>query len=485
VSRPSDWYPLAVMDPVAGDPGRVRAAGEEYTAVAAGIAAAAEDLRAIASEMDGGSAAVDEVEAKATRLADTIERAHGRYAVTGEALLTYAGALAHAQELSAAAHDQAVTALWAQDEALASIARWTRLAERATDPAVRDRYLALADDARADLATADARLDQARADLRVAVAQRDGAMGAACAAIRGAMGRDDLHDTLWQDLGGGAQEVGLAVWNGVDEVAAGLAFLAVVLCWVPGVNVSVAALATVAGFAVLLRDSVNLASGNGSTDELRASALGVVTFGVGRFAQEGIRLSVAAARGARGLRVNGVADDGVAAVHATAAGRGAGSPLRAGSAGALTRSHAASLLRSPELWGRMRPSVIVRDTWSDLRGGVDLVRAPGLYRPSSAGHVSRPVEAVSNPVQEYGVEVAKSWQENKLAGAFTAVGNEAAARAVTATVQGGTGRGWIFLSGGVQVVETVCSVEPIVAAASDVSGTCSSPLPERRASGER
>lgn len=302
MTRPSDWYPLAVLDPVSGDPERVRSAGAEYARVARQIEVAADELRAIATEMDGGSGAVEEVRAKASRLADTIERAHGRYAATGEALLTYAGALAHAQALSAAAHAAAVGALQAQDEALASIAWWTRLADRATSPADVQRYRASAEAARTDLALADAHLDQARADLRVAVAQRDGAVDAACAAIRGAMAADDLHDTLGQDIGGGLQESGLAVWNGVDEVATRLAWAAVLLCWVPGANGVLGAAATIAGVVLLVRDSVDLATDHGSADDVRASAVRVATLGVGRFAQRGMELSVAAARGAGGLR---------------------------------------------------------------------------------------------------------------------------------------------------------------------------------------
>ena len=49
MTRPSDRYPLAVFDPVAGDPVAVRAAGEEYVRVAARIEAAAADLRTIAA----------------------------------------------------------------------------------------------------------------------------------------------------------------------------------------------------------------------------------------------------------------------------------------------------------------------------------------------------------------------------------------------------------------------------------------------------
>ncbi|UZN04779.1 hypothetical protein [Cellulomonas sp. S1-8] len=479
MSRPSDWYPLAVMDPVAGDPERVRAAGEEYRGVARQIEAAADELRAIASEMDGGSAAVDEVDAKATRLADTIERAHGRYAATGEALLTYAGALAHAQELSLAAHTTAVTALHAQDEALASIAWWTRMADGASDPAVRDRYLALADDARTDLRSADGQLDAARTDLRVAVAQRDGAVSAACAAIRGAMDRDDLHDTMWQDLGGGVQEVGLHLWNGVDEVATVLAIAAVLLCWMPGVNGVLAAAATIAGVLLLFRDSVDLASGNGSGEDVRASALGVVTFGVGRFAQQGIRLSVAAARGGRTLRQVDMADDaaGVAAHSAAHSSVGAATRSRLDQVAGGLRN--ADVLRSAELWQHMRPGVIARDTWNQLRGGVDLVAAPGLYRPSASGHVSRPVDTVANPLREYGVEVATTWTQHKGAGAFTAVGNEAAARALTATSAGGTAHGWVALSGGVQVVESACALAP-AASADALRDSCSLDVKEVR-----
>lgn len=476
--RPSDWYPLARFDPVSGDPVAVREAGAEYTRVAQQIELAAADLRAIAAEMDGGSDAVDEVEAKATRLADTIERAHGRYAAAGAALSAYADGLARAQELSLAAHTAAVTALRAQDEALASIAWWERMADLAPEPEVRDRYLVLADEARADLHTTDLQLDAARTDLRTAVAERDGAVSAVCAAIRGAMDRDDLHDTIWQDLGGGVQEAGLALWNGVDEVATVLAFAAVLLCWLPGVNGVLAAAATIAGALLLVRDSVNWATGNGSGQDVAASALGVVTFGIGRFAQQGIKLSVAAARGGRSLRASGLADDGVAAVtNPPALAAPAGSLLRAGVRESPTRGGTFSVLRSSELWHHMRPSMIVRDTWTDLRGGVDLVRAPGLYRPSADGHISRPVGDVTNPLQEYRVDVAKTWQENKLAGVFSAVGNDPAARALTATPDRVPGAGWVALSGGAQVVDGFGAVGPVLGKLPDVGDRDSSASP--------
>ncbi|MCC2334537.1 hypothetical protein [Cellulomonas wangsupingiae] len=265
MTRPSDWYPLAVTDPVAGDPQRVRAAGEEYAAVARQIEAAVGELRAIAAA-EGGSLAVDEVRTRAARLAATIERAHGRYAVTGEALLTYAGALAHAQEASLRAHARAVSALHAQDEALVSVAWWTRLAERAADPAVRDQYVASAEDARADLLAADARLDRARADLRVVVAQVDGAVDAARATIRGATVRDDLHDTAGQEVGGRADEGRSAVWSSADEISAGSALLSVVLRRMSAVDVSLGASMTVAEVLTHSRDPADAPTGRSGDD---------------------------------------------------------------------------------------------------------------------------------------------------------------------------------------------------------------------------
>ncbi len=461
--RPVDWYPLAYLDPVAGDPDGIRGAGHEYRRVAWQIAGAADDLRQMSTELaadrDGGSAAVAEVEAKAARLADTIERAHARYVAAGDALLTYADALAAAQEASLVAYDQAVAAVRTQDVALDSIRRWSRLADDADDPQVERRYLGMVDHARTDLAGADTALDTARATLRTAVASRDEALALACAAIRGAMARDDLHDTIWQDLGGGVQEAGLAVWNGVDEIADALTIASVALSWLPGANAVLGAGATIAGAALLLRDSVDYATGNGSAQDVRASALGVATFGVGRFAAKGIELSVAATRGGRAARQLGLSSD--AADVGPGVAQGSGRAVGYGAQALVTRTRATDALRSPVLWSHMRPSTVARDTWQDLRGGVDLVRAPGLYRPSASGHVQRPVDTVVNPLREYRTEVAHTWAEHKGAGVFAAVGNESAARALSATKDGAGALGWATVSGGVQVVETVSAWAPL------------------------
>ncbi|MCC2315313.1 hypothetical protein [Cellulomonas xiejunii] len=470
-----------MFDPVAGDPVAVRAAGEEYARVAARIEAAAADLRAIAAEMDGRAVAVGEVEARATRLADTIERAHGRYAAAGAALVTYADALGRAQELSSTAHGAAVAALRAQDEALASIAWWTRMADQAPDPVVRDRYLALVEDARAELRLTDVQLEAARTDLRVAVAQRDGAVSTACAAIRGAMGGDDLHDTIWQDLGGGTQEVGLSLWNGVDEVAAALALAAVALCWLPGVNGVLAAAATIAGVLLLARDSVNYATGNSSGREVGASALGVVTFAVGRFAQQAIRLSVASARGGRALQHSGLAEQwaggrrGVDQDERGRRGSGGCCPCRRRCA--------------PGCRARWRRCTAIG--CSVAIDGAVRDRARHLERLSSRDRPGQSAWAVSAECEQScgstggrrrqsGAGVRSGGRED-VAGEQGGRGarrcrQRSGGRGLAGMPEGAGTPGWVALSGSVQVVETACGMAPVLTSVA-MKDACSGTLP--------
>src|SRR5690606_38263364 len=161
------------------------------------------------------------------------------------------------------------------------------------------------------------------------------------------------------------------------------------------------------------------------------------------------------------LQSSGLADDAVGSARAASAQRAGLNGARDAYSATAARSGEVSVWRSAELWNHMRPGAIARDTWTDLRGGVDLVRAPGLYRPSASSHVQRPVDAVANPVREYLAELSTTRAQSLTAATYAAVGNEAAARALTA-VEGGTARGWVRVSGGVQFVETVCGLKPVL-----------------------
>ena len=65
-------------------------------------------------------------------------------------------------------------------------------------------------------------------------------------------------------------------------------------------------------------------------------------------------------------------------------------------------------------------------------------------------------------MREYLAELSTTRAQSRAAARYAAVGNESAARALTA-VPGGTAHGWVRVSGGVQFVETVCGLKPVLA----------------------
>ena len=142
------WYPLAWTDPVPGDPVAVRAAGQEYTAVAERIAQAAGDLRTLTAGITQTSQAVEQMQARAAETAERISTAHDRYQATGTALVDYADALDHAQGLARDALDTARRAARAIDTADADVRRWATQALDETDTARAASYEHLAETAR-------------------------------------------------------------------------------------------------------------------------------------------------------------------------------------------------------------------------------------------------------------------------------------------------------------------------------------------------
>lgn len=458
----SSWYPLHHEDPVPGDPVALRDAGEEYHRVAEQIAASADSLRAIAGSAEQRSDAVDEVTSKARRLADQIERAYARYSATGTALVQYAEVLAHAQELSLQAREQAQRAVAVQEAAQEDLWYFQRREHESADEPELARVLGTqVANARASMVRADRELEDARVLLEWARAVRDDAADVARAAIQAVVRADDLHDTVWQDLGGGVHEAGSAVWNGLDEVATALGVLALVLCWVPGLNVALAALATIAGAVVLVRDVVNLATGNGSWAEVGWSALGVVTFGVGRVATKGLRMATDANRAARGVRGARQAEQARRAVDEAV--DVAGAPVRAG--GVASRAGRRSLptpvsrgtvdiLRSRELWRTLKPSEVARDLGTDLRHGVSRFR--------TASPSSRRVDPLRSAddvgaIGEQWAKAAERWPRSRYAALLEMRGHHGAARDVEFLARQGelSGSSWTYWTGAVQVSEVV------------------------------
>ncbi|WP_407343190.1 hypothetical protein [Pengzhenrongella phosphoraccumulans] len=404
----------------------MRAAGEEYARVATQIQTAAATLRAIAGGFDQCSEAISEVQAKAHKVADSIERAQERYATTGNALVTYAETLARAQGIAQEALSQAQIAVQAQYDAEQDISYWSRQEADLLDGAMTSAYANRVAIARNKLTLGDESLSAARVTLGTATAMRDEGAEAAASLIKTVVSADDLHDSVWQNLGGGAQEVGLWAWNGMDELAAGLGLLAMVLCWVPGLNAALGAVALIAGALVLVRDTVNASTGNGTWGEAGFSALALVTFGVGRVASQGVRMAASSARASSVARTATVA--GKTRGAATSAARAVSLPARGiTSYRSTTRAASPSIGgRAGELFGVLKPSAIVADTASDLRGGARLLQSTALGPPGL--HARGPASNLADPLSEGAANLTNAFKNDRSALAFKVLGQEEVAR---------------------------------------------------------
>jgi hypothetical protein len=299
LSRPVDWTPLAGGDPVPGDPDRVEQLGRHYRKVAATIRDAATKLRQLADHNDMKSDAVDAVRSNAHKVADDITRAHERYDGVGQALVGYAPQLRDAQVESVAALRQAQDAAAAQASAdrvaAAAQARIDTAPENAdatADQGDHRRALAAADAAGDALATARRRLD-------AAIETRDVAAQRAIAGINEVKNSGDLNDSWWDNWGAKVVKVIVKV---ADAVAVVFGVLALVSLLIPVIGPALAAiLGTIALAGGLISLAGNLAlapTGYAERSDVVWSMLGALSFGVGRAAVAGLKVSVKGARGA-------------------------------------------------------------------------------------------------------------------------------------------------------------------------------------------
>lgn len=373
VSRPVDWAPLAGSDPVPGDPDRVEDLGRHYRKVAATINEAATKLRRIAANYhDVESDAVDAVRSNAQKVADDITRAHERYDGVGQALAGYAPQLRDAQSESIAALRQAKDAEAAQvganraaEAAQSRVDAAAPAADTTADQGDHRRALGAAE------AAGDA-LVAARRRLNAAIETRDQAAQRAMGGINDVKNSGDLNDSAWDNWGAKVVKVIVKV---ADAVAVVAGILALVSLLIPGIGPVLAALfGTIALAASLVSLAGNLAlapTGYAEWSDVMWSVAGVLSFGIGRAAIAGLKVSVKGARGAARI----------------AAGRWAGaSPAVRGAAG-LSRSGSSSRAIKDMLGTRSTPM--------SRNAARDLVRASTAQRMApSLGDFGRNLRAV-------------------------------------------------------------------------------------------
>lgn len=287
MARPVDWSPLAESDPVPGAPGEVAELARRYRDTARAISTAASKLRSIAAT-DGwiGDAAL-EFRDQARDVADSIERAHGRYDETGQALDGFHPDHEQAQRQSASALDQAQSAETAKR--IADSRYQTEEAKAEPDESLLRTYERQARDAQTDLESAEGMLESA-------VTTFDDAADRAAARIHEVSQNDGLK-TNWRDR---LASILTVVANIAGMIAAVAGILALLVGWIPIIGQALAAvlgaIALIAGVISLVANLALLIMGEGSWKAVLLDAIGVLTFGVGRLFTGAAKFSAKAAK---------------------------------------------------------------------------------------------------------------------------------------------------------------------------------------------
>jgi hypothetical protein len=337
MGRPVDWSPLAVSDPVPGDPVEVAALGRRLAATADEISSAAQRLRTMCTDTFWDSGAGEAFRARSVATAGKLAAAFDRYQAAAVAIGSdpadatpstgtrpnYAGALDQAQALSL----RALTP--AQDAAATQRITLTRLrieygsflpplalipgASGHLPPAFPLGPLPAGALGAADIAdvaalvrqynTAADTITTVRSALARATGIRDAAAANAAALIDSVISSDGLADSAWDRFTNFIDEhAGLltAISTIAGWVATVTGTLALVVGWIPVVGQALAAVlgtvALAASVVALLSDALLRIGGKGSWADLALDTIAVASFGLGRAAVGALKDSALLAR---------------------------------------------------------------------------------------------------------------------------------------------------------------------------------------------
>ncbi len=230
--RPTDWSPLAGSDPVPGDPDEVERAAKSLADMAEEITRQTANLRKLATaegwDADAGRTFAD----SARELSGQLNQAHGRYRTAAGALKGYAPELRHAQSVADAALADAKQAHATvnanrppEDPPTGSPTPAQVSAERARQHAYDDGVDAL---------------QAARRKLDDATDHRDEHAGRAARTIREVIDDDGLKDSWWdkaKNWVGEHADFIRAIARIAELVATILSTIALVIAFIPGLNV--------------------------------------------------------------------------------------------------------------------------------------------------------------------------------------------------------------------------------------------------------
>jgi len=254
------------FNPLTGDPDLLQRKARHYANIADAITRSVTTLKKINDLGEMKSKATTALQNKAEDVANDIEKARDRYAVTAKALLTYSTSLRSAQD----AADAAITHIHQKQTESDNANRASRAAEHDTESAAdADKSTAQTAANKAfDAATnASGGLKAAHDEWHAALAMKNDAAAIAVKAIVDVVdgkGNHGLEDSFWDDWGD--------VIKKICEIAG---FLSIFLSWVPILGAILVGLAILGALITLVESIVAFANGGSFTDVLFA-AVGLV-----------------------------------------------------------------------------------------------------------------------------------------------------------------------------------------------------------------
>jgi hypothetical protein len=253
-------------------------------------------------------------------LADALARVEDRYSAAAYALDQFSRELESEQSLNAQLLEEALAAEQARTSALDAVWKQGIQAERdrrdpdLSEAAARKHQTAL-QEAQAQFEDAKSALTEAKKKIQASEDRVSQAASDAAGQLKAAIDADGLTENWFQRVGNWVENRAQWVWENIDSISCWLNIAALVLCWVPGLNVVLRVAATIADVLSTVKDVIDLINGEGSLLDVALDVFGFLSLGVGRIITKGFQ------RAHQALKVSQKATAGVRAKSVKAAAK--------------------------------------------------------------------------------------------------------------------------------------------------------------------
>jgi hypothetical protein len=243
MSRPVDWSPVGLAhDPIPGSAELIRHYTHGFSETAQNINIAAIKLSQVVADASG-SEFIEEIKADAETVSQRLKQAQGRYARVAQSVRTYATPLQNAQDVADAALARARKARLEERSALSRITLYKHeMHEPGVTPEDVARYQHLIMQLNDDIRDWRGEINAATLEIQQAIEAVRVAANTAADLIQDVVKSDDLNDTAWDDFSQWMKENDAII----DQIVLNLqivgAVMLVILMFVPGANLLVAAI---------------------------------------------------------------------------------------------------------------------------------------------------------------------------------------------------------------------------------------------------